>query len=152
MISIMVYQAILKQFLNYLFYAISSRELSFMLFSNYAGLMDTLKQLELTRKALFKSIRSRNNKISASKTRSKRRTPTLAKDKTASCCFLTIYLDSVCWQSSFPLRYIALQGVFHTEGFQGMEHFEGVAYRHEEDMLCIENDECSKISPGLFCK
>ena len=40
----------------------------------------------------------------------------------------------------------------YTEGFQGMEHFEGVAYRHEEDMLCIENDECSKISPGLFCK
>ena len=82
----------------------------------------------------------------------RRRTPTLVKDKTASCCFLTIYLDSVCWQSSFPLRYIANKKVFHTEGFQGMEHFEGVAYRHEEDMLCIENDECSKISPGLFCK
>jgi len=34
---------------------------------------------------------------------------------------------------------------------EGMEHFEGVAYRHEEDMLCVENDECSKINSRLFC-
>ena len=35
---------------------------------------------------------------------------------------------------------------------QGMEHFEGLAYRHEEEMLCLKTDECSKISSRLFCK
>ena len=35
---------------------------------------------------------------------------------------------------------------------QGMEHFEGLAYRHEEEMLCMKTDECSKISSRLFCK